>query len=428
MSVNVNRSVSDQFYRYKMPRLIAKVEGKGNGIKTVIVNMVDVAKALNRPPTYPTKFFGCELGAQTQFDTKNDRYIVNGSHEANKLQDMLDGFIRKFVLCPECDNPETDLHVNPKKQTIGTSCKACGYRGMLDTRHKLCTFILKNPPGETLSVLFNESGSNRKKDKENGSGSGEAGNHDNFDAPQAVDGDDDDEDWAEETTEEAQRRRMEEISDHAKNLTLSEDLEKPLEERVNLFYNFVKQKKESGTIDGADKEILAEAERLDVKAMGPLILSELLFNENIRDQIKKYKRHFLRFCHNNKKAQKYLLGGFECVVKLHQVQLLPRVPIILKDLYDADLLEEDVIFAWAEKVSKKYVSKELAKEIHAKAAPFVKWLKEAEEESEGSEEEEEEDDENVEVVYSSSARELKVETVKPDTPEKEEDDIDIDAI
>lgn len=49
------------------------------------------------------------------------------------------------------------------------------------------------------------------------------------------------------------------------------------------------------------------------------------------------------------------------------------------------------------KVSKKYVSKELAKEIHAKAAPFVKWLKEAEEESEGSEEEEEEDDGNVKV-------------------------------
>ncbi|MEQ2302598.1 Eukaryotic translation initiation factor 5A-1 [Ameca splendens] len=433
MSVNVNRSVSDQFYRYKMPRLIAKVEGKGNGIKTVIVNMVDVAKALNRPPTYPTKFFGCELGAQTQFDAKNDRYIVNGSHEANKLQDMLDGFIRKFVLCPECDNPETDLHVNPKKQTIGNSCKACGYRGMLDTRHKLCTFILKNPPESndsgSASVKKEKEKKNRKKDKENGSGSGEAGNQDNIDAPEAVDRDDDDEDWAEETTEEAQRRRMEEISDHAKNLTLSEDLEKPLEERVNLFYSFVKQKKESGTIDGADKEILAEAERLDVKAMGPLILSELLFNENIRDQIKKYKRHFLRFCHNNKKAQKYLLGGFECVVKLHQVQLLPRVAIILKDLYDADLLEEDVIFAWAERVSKKYVSKELAKEIHAKAAPFVKWLKEAEEESEGSEEEEEEeDDENVEVVYSSSARELKVETVKPDTPEKEEDDIDIDAI
>lgn len=49
-------------------------------------------------------------------------------------------------------------------------------------------------------------------------------------------------------------------------------------------------------------------------------------------------------------------------------------------------------------MSKKYVSKELAKEIHAKAAPFVKWLKEAEEESEGSEEEGEEEDESVEVM------------------------------
>jgi len=48
--VNVNRSLSDQFYRYKMPKILAKVEGKGNGIKTVIVNMVDIAKSLNRPP------------------------------------------------------------------------------------------------------------------------------------------------------------------------------------------------------------------------------------------------------------------------------------------------------------------------------------------------------------------------------------------
>ncbi|XP_072558758.1 eukaryotic translation initiation factor 5-like isoform X2 [Paramormyrops kingsleyae] len=424
MSVNVNRSVSDQFYRYKMPRLIAKVEGKGNGIKTVIVNMVDIAKALNRPPTYPTKFFGCELGAQTQFDTKNDRYIVNGSHEANKLQDMLDGFIRRFVLCPECDNPETDLHINPKKQTIGISCKACGYRGMLDTRHKLCTFVLKNPPeSDTGSVKKEKEKKNRKKDQESSNG-GDTGNNE-IDAPDVVDGDDDDDDWAEETTEEAQRRRMEEISSHAKNLTLSDDLDKTLEERVNLFYNFVKQKKDSGTIGSADKEILVEAERLDVKAMGPLILSELLFDENIRDQIKMYKRHFLRFCHD-KKAQKYLLGGFECVVKLHQAQLLPHITILLKDMYDADLLAEDVILAWAEKVSKKYVSKELAKEIHAKAAPFVKWLKEAEEESEGSEQEE--DVENVEVVYSSSAHKLKMETVKPEELDKEDYDIDIDAI
>ncbi|ERE72560.1 eukaryotic translation initiation factor 5-like protein [Cricetulus griseus] len=376
MSVNVNRSVSDQFYRYKMPRLIAKVEGKGNGIKTVIVNMVDVAKALNRPPTYPTKYFGCELGAQTQFDVKNDRYIVNGSHEANKLQDMLDGFIKKFVLCPECENPETDLHVNPKKQTIGNSCKACGYRGMLDTHHKLCTFILKNPPENSDSGTGKKEKEkkNRKgKDKENGSVSSSETPpppppNEVSPPPHAVEEEEDD-DWGEDTTEEAQRRRMDEISDHAKVLTLSDDLERTIEERVNILFDFVK------------------------------------------------------FCHNNKKAQRYLLHGLECVVAMHQAQLISKIPHILKEMYDADLLEEEVIISWSEKASKKYVSKELAKEIRVKAEPFIKWLKEAEEESSGGEEEDE--DENIEVVYSKTASVPKVETVKSDN---KDDDIDIDAI
>lgn len=44
---------------------------------------------------------------------------------------------------------------------------------------------------------------------------------------------------------------MEEISDHAKNLTLSEDLEKPLEERVDLFYNFVKVRKNADCAEAA---------------------------------------------------------------------------------------------------------------------------------------------------------------------------------
>ncbi len=64
--------------------------------------------------------------------------------------------------------------------------------------------------------------------------------------------------------------------------------------QLHFFVSALQEKKDSEAIDSADKEILAEAERLDVKAMGPLILSELLFDENIREQIKKYKRHFLR--------------------------------------------------------------------------------------------------------------------------------------
>ena len=83
------------------------------------------------------------MGAQTQFDFKNERYIVNGSHDAAKLQDMLDGFIRKFVLCENCDNPETDIKVYAKRQTLAASCRACGHNFQLDMRHKLTTFIIK---------------------------------------------------------------------------------------------------------------------------------------------------------------------------------------------------------------------------------------------------------------------------------------------
>ena len=38
-----------------------QVEGKGNGIKTVIVNMVDIAKALQRPPACKGVWYSIHL-------------------------------------------------------------------------------------------------------------------------------------------------------------------------------------------------------------------------------------------------------------------------------------------------------------------------------------------------------------------------------
>ena len=49
--VNIRRDVDDKFYRYRMPLLETKIEGRGNGIKTVVPNMSDIARALSRPPS-----------------------------------------------------------------------------------------------------------------------------------------------------------------------------------------------------------------------------------------------------------------------------------------------------------------------------------------------------------------------------------------
>lgn len=135
----------DAFYRYKMPRMLTKIEGRGNGIKTNVVNMVDIAKALARPPSYTTKYFGCELGAQSKFDEKTGVALVNGAHDTAKLAGLLENFIKKFVQCYGCGNPETDVIIT-KTQMIQLKCAACGFVSDVDMRDKLTTFIIKNPP------------------------------------------------------------------------------------------------------------------------------------------------------------------------------------------------------------------------------------------------------------------------------------------
>lgn len=360
-SLNVNRSVTDAFYRYKMPRLMAKVEGKGNGIKTVIVNMAEVAKALSRPPTYPTKYFGCELGAQTNFDFKNERFIVNGSHDAAKLQDLLDGFIRKFVLCPECDNPETELLVSAKRGTISQGCKACGFHGPLEFNHKLNTFILKNPPNTNPAVQgssLTEGKRTKRSKKANGDTNGDGGDDQDMDNPDgfvsvpAVAHDNDDTEWSADVSEEAVRARMQDLTDGAKNITISDDLELPEKERIDLFYEQVKRKRDAGELESAQaqKELVNEAERLEVKQKATLVLAELLFDQNILAQVKRHRMLLLRFTLDDKRAQRYLMGGLEQVVALHRDQLLAKLPGLLKVFYDLDILSEPAIIEWADKV------------------------------------------------------------------------------
>ena len=47
-------------------------------------------------------------------------------------------------------------------------------------------------------------------------------------------------DWGEDVSDAAVQLRMEELSDAAQKLTVSEDLEKTQQERIDLFYQFVK--------------------------------------------------------------------------------------------------------------------------------------------------------------------------------------------
>merc|ERR1712161_173257 len=69
-----------------------------------------------------------------------DRAIVNGAHTDSVLQNLVHIYVQGFVLCPNCNLPETKYKI--KGGCIFHNCAACGAKDMLDMSHKLCTFIL----------------------------------------------------------------------------------------------------------------------------------------------------------------------------------------------------------------------------------------------------------------------------------------------
>ncbi|GMS78155.1 hypothetical protein PENTCL1PPCAC_330, partial [Pristionchus entomophagus] len=379
--------------RYKMPAIVVKVEGKGNGIKTVIVNMADVAKALERPASYTAKYFGFELGAQTSIDEKKDRYVVNGEHAASRLQEILDGFIKKFVLCPSCENPETALKV--KGNTIH-SCKACGHSFVIDPKLRLSSFIVKKPPpsDSNYDKIVISSQKVEKVSEKNG-GAIEKSNH--CSSNEEVD---DDEDWAEPTGQFAICQEETRLAARFAKHMHSKDLEKTKKERLDMLHEFFNKAKENSKIDG--KVLLNEAERLNVKQRGALLLVPTFLDEKIlaEDQLKKLEKVFLRFSYNDKKAQSYLLGGIMQLIIEHETTLLPKSVEEKEKKLQAKWPKVQTILDWAEKPTGKHEENE--RRIIEKSAIFIDWLKTAEEEGE-----EEEEDVEFEVQKENKTSEMK---------------------
>lgn len=421
--INVRRDVSDVFYRYKMERLQTKIEGKGNGIKTVIVNLPSVAASLARPPSYINKYFGFELGAMTNNDPKDDRWIINGAHESAKLQDHLDGFINKFVLCKKCKNPETDVNINNDR--ILLDCKACGQLTDVDLRLKLSGYILKNQPGKKGKMdkaerraakkakqqnghAGKDNGTNSGGDdgSENGSNeneeNGDAASDEEFQKIQAVAPKDvvveiKDDEWAVDMSEEAIKARQARLPGEFKQkLNLNEDDDEDGEAGGNTVYdelgNWIQQEAEAkgGTDEVESINIYLKAKELGIegKHRTVSVLAQTLFDRNICAQIPK-RASMLKQIITSDRHEKALLGGSERLIgtvgKDHP-EMFQYIVKILQLYYHHDLVTEDVVTKWGTKASKKYTDLATSRKIRQAAEPFLKWLEEADEEDSSEEE------------------------------------------
>lgn len=428
-------------YRYKMEKLQSKIEGKGNGIKTVIVNLSSVAQSLARPGAYVIKYFGFELGAQTNTNPSDDRWIINGAHEASKLQDYLDGFITKFVLCKKCKNPETDVVI--KDGRILLDCKACGQRSDVDLRLKLSGFILKNQPKKGKKDKAEKKAARKAKEngdaEKNGNGSpgdsnSDNGSNENGDLAIEAGSDDEltrrikaeaqeinnqpvevkDDEWTVDMSAEAVKARQQQLPDDLKQkLVLGEDEDEDGEGGGNTVYDQLGSWIMSETdakggdvskVDDIDIYLKAKELGIETKHRTLLVLVQTIFDDNIVTQIPKRAGLLKKVsipspCFKSvrpdsaqlitsERHEKALLGGTERFIGLRgkeNPELFGQVSKILSIYYNEDLISEDVVTKWGTKASKKYVDLATSKKVRKSAETFLTWLAEAESDDEDSE-------------------------------------------
>lgn len=438
---NIGASNSDDaFYRYKMPRMITKIEGRGNGIKTNVVNMVDIAKALARPASYTTKYFGCELGAQSKFDEKTGTSHVNGAHDTAKLAGLLEIFIKKYVQCYGCGNPETDILIT-KNQMIQLKCAACGFVSDVDMRDKLTTFIIKNPPevkkgskdkkamrraekerlkeGEMADEeqkklkkeVTKKKGTSSSKDgapkstssrkKANGSDEDRPSPprsqiDENIEAHDKEDVDDDIE-WQTDTSLEAARQRIQEqlsavTADMVMLSTDEPEKEEKARTKVNgnsengnfLTYRTLVAEVKANLSKGVKaKELVSHLAALPASAQEKMsALYEALFEgieKGFAKEANKKKNYLAAAVAEEEGLQLLLLCAIEEFSCKSTSNALKEVALVLKALYDADVLEEEHIVQWYQK---GLTGDNKNSQIWKNAQPFIEWLQNAESETE----------------------------------------------
>lgn len=264
----------DPFYRYAIPPLVVKFEGRGNGVKTFILNNDEISKLINRCPLYFVKYCGYELG--TRVNLKLQRYSINGMHDSKKINILFKEYMNRFVNCKTCNNPETDYRV--KNNSLQLHCNACGKISTFTMKHKLNKFILKD-----LRAI-----SEKRKQKSP-----------TFTDDAIIDTVfKDDDDWCDDV-------RLEELPSSVRYLIVDSNYPKSRNDRISIMYDFIRQKLKYNDAVNINTEVVNEAKRLSLLNRIPFILGDLLFNKSVLSDLLLYESLFYSHVYKNKSSQKY---------------------------------------------------------------------------------------------------------------------------
>jgi len=124
--------------RFKLPE--AEIFYEGN--TTVIRNFDKISDAVFRDSDHILKFLLGGLG--TAGELGSGRVVFQGKIPAKNIQDKLKEYIETYVMCSECNRPDT--HLVKQGRTLLIRCDACGaFRSVKSRKRKAV-----RKPSETL--------------------------------------------------------------------------------------------------------------------------------------------------------------------------------------------------------------------------------------------------------------------------------------
>ncbi len=112
--------------RFEVPN----VEGRFEGKKTIITNFSQIALHLRRTPEHFQKFLFKELATSGYRD--GERLILNNKISSAKINPKIEDYVREFVLCKECNKPDTEIIKEGKINFL--HCLACGAKHPIRTK------------------------------------------------------------------------------------------------------------------------------------------------------------------------------------------------------------------------------------------------------------------------------------------------------
>lgn len=158
-------TLSDLNYRYKISCPIITTTGKKGNRTTWFENSEYFSEKLGGCSSiFIGKYIGNKISCPSNFDKDKNCICWKGEYSKELIESHLKNFIKIYILCPQCDYPETSMYLSDKK-CIGLECKSCGNTFLISPKHmdKTYDFICKNLslyPNQSKSIQINPNKSN----------------------------------------------------------------------------------------------------------------------------------------------------------------------------------------------------------------------------------------------------------------------------